>query len=233
MVEKVKEIKKDFKVPTMVELAKKKATAGLKQKPKEKKSQLPVLAAIILVLIVIIAFAVLFLMPKYKYSFNISGVNYVSNDFTPSEFFPAFKDNNSFLIIIDLKDNQSNTWMVNAMNLWLVALNADGKSVQSLVRLTDATGVPLSCSTNDSNIMSSRDISVVECNSMINDSAKSRVILTLSNENKAILENGRLEIFATGAGTVSNVNYYVIKQMYSDFDNTLAIVNERINGING
>ena len=230
MVDKVKKDKKEIIVPTIVELAKKKAT--LNKKPKEKKSSWPVLAIVVIVLLVIIAFAVLFLAPKYKYSFNISGVNFVSNEFTPSEFFSKFKDNNSFLVVIDVKAGETNSWVINSMNLWLIALNADGKSVQSLVRLTDSTGALISCATNDSNILSSRDIALDECNLMLSDLSKPKVILSLSNENKAVLSNNSLEIFATGADTVSNVNYYVIKQMYANFDSTLALVNERINGIN-
>lgn len=217
-------------VPSMVELAKQK-TAISKQKASQKKIPLPVLAGIVVVLLIIVAFAVLFLVPKYKYSFNISGVDFVSNEYTPSEFFSQFKDNNSFLIVVNLKDGQSNAWVVNAMNLWVVALNADHKQVQSLVRLTDSSGALKSCATNDSNLLSSRDLPLSECNAMLNTPAKAVVSITLSNENTALMSPNKLDVFSSGADTVSYVNYYAIKQMYSDFDRTLAIVNEKINSI--
>lgn len=228
MAESVKEKAAPIKVPTMVELAKSRAK---KEKAAQKKSNLPLLAVGVIVLLIIIVFAVLFLVPKYKYSFNISGVDFVSNDYTPSEFFPQFKDNNSFLVIIDVKEGQSNAWVVNAMNLWLIGLNSDGKHVQSLVQMVDFSGAPKSCATNDSNILSSRDIPLSECSSLINDPSKAKVVISLSNEDTVIMSNNRLDVLSSGTTTISQVNYFAIKQMYSDFDKTLALVNERINSI--
>jgi len=45
------------------------------------------------------------------------------------------------------------------------------------------------------------------------------------------MEKDKLTIFASGTKTISNVNYFVIKEMYADFDNILAIINEKINSV--
>ncbi|MCX6804061.1 MAG: hypothetical protein NTY48_05860 [Candidatus Diapherotrites archaeon] len=202
-----------------------------KDKPKKKNFAL-ILAVVVLVLIVILVVFALFFMPKYKYSFNNGGVEFVSNEFTPSEFFPKFRSNDSFVVSIDLKFGESNSWTVNAMNLWVVALNADKKNVHFLVRSFDAQGKIVSCMTNDANILSSRELSTSECGALLNDSNKGLVIIRLASEDSAVLSKNKLEIFASGTKTISMVNYIVIKEIYPDFDQLLAIINERINSVN-
>lgn len=199
---------------------------------KSKRNNAWIFAVLGVFLIAIIIFAVFFLVSGYKYSFNINGVDFVSNDYTPSGFFPEFKDHNSFVVVVDLMENEGNAWVVNSMNLWIVALNADHKKVQSLVRLTDSFGALKSCKTNDGNIFVSRDVPLEECNSLISNDSNPRIFIKLSKDNRAVLSKNSIVIYASDSSTISQVNYFVIKQMYANFDDVLAVVNERINAIN-
>ncbi len=196
-----------------------------------KPSPLLILASIALLLVIFFVIYSAFLTPAYKYSFNINGVDFVSNDYTPSEFFKSFNDNNSFVVSVDVVNNASNAWVVNSMNLWLIALNADKKEAILVVKNVNSNGEITNCLTNDSNVLVSRDLSSEECKVILNDSSKGQIVILLSDKDQILLEKNKITIFASGTKTISHVNYYAIKEMYVNFDNILAIINEKINSV--
>ncbi len=209
----------------------KKSTSSKKPSFLKNNSLVLILGGLALVLVILfLIYSVLFASP-YKYSFNISGVDFVSNTYTPSEFFKEFKDNNSFVVSVDVVDNASNTWVVNSMNLWLIALNADRKEAILVVKNVNSKGDINSCLTNDSNVFESRELSVDECKVMLSDSTKGQIVVALSNKDEVLMEKNKLTVFASGTKTISNVNYFAIKEMYLDFDKILAIINEKINSV--
>jgi hypothetical protein len=188
-----------------------------------------------LLVILIIAFLWIFLVflpSQYKFSFNINGVDFVSNEYMPSEFFREFKDNNSILVFVEAPNNAVDAWVANSMNLWLIALNADKKQAVLVIKNIDSSGKTLGCLTNDGNVLVSREMTVEECNLVENDFARAKIFIKLGSTNTVILSKNKLISIASGTKTISNVNYYAIKEMYADFDDVLAKVNERINSIN-
>jgi hypothetical protein len=81
-------------------------------------------------------------------------------------------------------------------------------------------------------VLVSREMTVEECNLVENDFARAKIFIKLGSTNTVILSKNKLISIASGTKTISNVNYYAIKEMYADFDDVLAKVNERINSIN-
>jgi len=189
------------------------------------------LALALLVIVLVMVYFLFFSQPSYRFSFDKSGVKFLSNEYTPSEFFKGMKDQNKFIVSIDLVDGNTSAWVVNSLNLWLVALNADHKETISLVKTVDAQGNILSCLTNDANVLVSRELSVQECTDLISDKNSFLVEINLAKEDKVILSKNKLQLFASGTKTISSVNYLAIKQMYPNFDDILAIVNGRINSV--
>jgi len=183
-----------------------------------------------IIIIALLWVFLVFLPAQYKYSFNINGVDFVSNEYTPSEFFPKFKDNNSFVIVVDAPNNVVDAWTANSINLWLVALNADQKEAILLIKNINSSGVA-GCITNDGNVLVSREINADDCSLLENDSQKARIFIKLSDSDKAVLFENKLVINSSGTKTISLVNYFVIKEMYANFDEILALVNEKINAI--
>ena len=193
----------------------------------------PVLILAIIALLLIVLFLIYsnFFASPYKYSFNINGVDFVSNEYTPSEFFKGFNDNNSFVVSVDVVNNASNAWVVNSMNLWLIALNADKKEAILVVKNVNSSGDITNCLTNDANVLESRELSSAECKLILNDETKGQIVILLSDKDQILLEKNKVTIFASGTKTISHVNYYTIKEMYSNFDNILAVINEKINSV--
>jgi len=227
-------VKKKVIEPEVVEVEAKAVLKIVQGKEKKKSivsSKRVFLALALVVLLLIFGYFLFFSQPTYRFSFNKSGVDFLSNEYTPSEFFKGMKDQNKFIVSIDLVDGNTSAWVVNSLNLWLVALNADHKETISLVKTVDAQGNILSCLTNDANVLVSRELSVQECTDLISDKNSFLVEINLAKEDKVILSKNKLQLFASGTKTISSVNYLAIKQMYPNFDDILAIVNGRINSV--
>ncbi|MFA5931299.1 MAG: hypothetical protein WC821_03225 [archaeon] len=186
----------------------------------------------VLVFLILLWFFVIFLPNSYRFSFQVDALQYQSNDYTPSEFFKLVRDNNSFVVSVELIDGNADPWVVNSMNLWLVGLNANKKHTISLIKTVDSFGNISSCITNDANVLSSRDLTSEECIAILNDSSNIRINLHKSIENKVVLYPKRAEIFAQKGEAFAIVSYSMIKNIFTDFDRTLAIINERINSVN-
>ena len=59
-----------------------------------------IFASVMLFLVILFLIYSIFLSNPFKYSFNINGVDFVSNEFTPSSFFKEFRKNESFLVSV-------------------------------------------------------------------------------------------------------------------------------------
>jgi hypothetical protein len=237
-----------FMVPTRhtaKELYEKQLLAKKKETPSSK--SLAFLVAVAVLLLIIVWVLIVFLPNQYRFSFTADGnickssvlgllgdpnCFYYSNDYTPTEFFKAARDENNFIVSVDLIDGNSDPWAVNSMNLWLVELNSKKKHTVLLIKSVDSFGNIASCLSNDGNVLVSREISGQECSSLLGDASKIRINLHFSGDNKVVFSANQADIFAQKGRTMSTVNYILIKGIDANFDRTLAIINETIGSIN-
>jgi len=190
-----------------------------------------IIVGIVVVLLVLAWLFVVFLPNQYRFSFNIDGLDYYSNEYTPAEFFGVVNDSNNFVVSVELVDGNADPFVVNTMNLWLIALNAKQKHTVSLVKTVDQLGAIKSCLTNDANVMMSRSLTAQECEFLLNDANAVHINLHKSTSNKVILYSKRAEIYSLSGKNMSNVSYAMIIQFYKDFDTLLQRVNEQINSV--
>ena len=216
-------------------ISKETESAGVKTKEGKKRlgrNQWLVLGGVALLLVIIVIAVLVFLPNQYRFSFTINALPYYSNEYTPSEFFNLAKNSDSVIVSVDLVDGNADPWTVNALNLWLIAFNADRKDVTSLVKTVDSSGNLKSCITNDGNILQSRDLNIQECLVFVNDVNSLKINLHKSNQNKVILSSNTADIYYQKGEASAIVSYSFIKNIYPNFDTTLAIINEKINGMN-
>jgi len=206
--------------------------AGRKQREAGFKKKILFLGAIAVFLIIVAWVFIVFLPNQYRFSFTVDDVPYYSNDYTPTEFFNIVKDSNSFVVSIALLDGNTDPWAVNSMNLWIVALNSNSKKTVVVTRTVDVFGDIKSCLTNDGNLMQSREISKDACLAILNDPSPTKINLHNGGDNKVILYPNRADIFAQSGRLNSTLNYLVIKNIFTNFDTTLSIINEKINAVN-
>jgi hypothetical protein len=183
----------------------------------------------IVVLLVLAWFFFVFLPNNYRFSFPIDGLNYYSNYYTPSEFFGLVRDSNSVVLSIEVVDQDLDVWAVNARQLWVVGLIFDKKEVIQIVKSVDSSGNLSYCSVNDSNVLQERKLSPEECLSFVSDSNYFSINLRRSSENKVVIEKNGVDIFSLKGESFTWVNYSVIKNVYSNFDQILAIFHEKKN----
>jgi hypothetical protein len=194
-----------------------------------KKNPLAFFACSALVLLVVLYFLLVFLPSQYKYSFNIDGVQFVSNYYTPSEFFSGLKDANSFVVVADLVDGNNDEFVGASERVWIIGLTANlqkrnalqNSKVVQLIRYTDSQGNAYKCFTNDGNISVGRMVSLEECNSIINDPVSYRILIGVGSENKAILSENKIEVFASKRSLLYNVNFIVVQQFVPDLEEIL------------
>jgi len=186
-----------------------------------------ILAAGVVVLLVLAWIFFVFLPNTYRFSFPVNGLTYYSNDYTPSEFFGLVRDSNSVIISVELVDNELDVWAVNAWQLWIVALVFDKKEVLQVVKSVDSFGNLQYCSMNDSNVLQERKLSAVECSAFLADSNYLSINIRRSSENKVILGRTSADIFAQKGESMTWVNYSMMKNVYSNFDQILAIFHEK------
>jgi len=198
----------------------------------QKNKKLVLLAGGVLVILVLLYVFLVFLPNWYRFSYKLNSLDYYSNEYTPSEFFSLIKEGSSFVVSVDLIDGNADPWNVNSLNLWLIALNADGKKAVSLVKTVDAFGNISSCITNDANVLSSRELNKEECTLLLDDSSSIKINIHKGPQNKVIFFTNSAEVYAQRGQSEALVNYSFIKQVYPNFDDTLAIINERINSVN-
>ncbi|MFA5357324.1 MAG: hypothetical protein WC308_00160 [archaeon] len=194
---------------------------------------------LILVASAIVVLAVLFLvlqsgiLTSYKFSFQRSGVQYYSNEYSPSEFFSAFKDVNEVYVSPEVIEGKTDQLVVNSMNIWQVVLISKGQSAIQLVRVYGGTGSSqegqlLYCHTNWGDTNKSVQISTQECNEILSDGGKMKVLIDKSGEDKVILSKGKMQIFYSNSQTVSSLNLKIIEQIYPDAAEIIKKINDII-----
>ncbi len=197
-----------------------------------KKKYLPIIGIII---IVIIAFVLTFSFLSNpcgisKFSFTIQGIPYCSNTYTPTSFFDEFTQNNTYYVSPILEESGADPLIANAMNLWQVVLIGNGKETVQLIRVK-VDGQISYCYTNKGDVQTAEQISLEECNSIINNKENTIVLLEEGRE-KIVMEKNKLQIYTSNSKVIGQVNFAVIKQFFPNAQTILDTVNEKIYGIN-
>lgn len=200
-------------------------------KPKKKLSKRDFIVPALIVLIVLaIVFFVFFYNP-YKYSFVIDGVSYVSNDYTPTDFFKSLRNESVVFVSPIMKENAADPLVLNALNLWQIVLIGNGISAVQLIREVDERGVLLRCHTNDGNVFSNRIVEKSECLDSLKTSANFVISFERSNSARAFMSPGKLVVYSP-MDSINAVNYSIMKQVFSNSEALVASVNEKIYGVN-
>jgi hypothetical protein len=207
-------------------------SANSKDNSKQKKKNIKLFLAVgVVILLLLVGLWYFSQAPSHRFSFTIDGAPFVSDTYTPSEFFKEFKASNNFIVSVDLVDGNATPWIVNSLNLWLIALNADKKTVASLVKTIDSQGNLNNCITNDANVLVSRTLTSDECNALLKDTNSIIVEIKSSNEDVVFLSKNKLEIRASSGKVATALSNASIKQFYPKFQELLDLINEKIGSI--
>lgn len=218
--EEINEKKDDFKET-------KKEKNNSSKKSFLQKNKLVVFGIIFVLVIVILFF---FFMNTYKYSFVLGGVKFVSNEYTPTEFFNEFKTKTTVYVSPVMLDTKADPIVVNALNLWQIVLIGNNINAVQLIRATNANGDILYCYTNDGNVHINKIISVQECNAIINDTKNTIVLIEAGNESKAVLSKNKLVVYSP-INSINSTNFSVMKQIFSNVEELVRLVNESVYGL--
>lgn len=218
--EEINEKKDDFKET-------KKEKNNSSKKSFLQKNKLVVFGVIFVLVIVILFF---FFMNTYKYSFVLGGVKFVSNEYTPTEFFNDFKTKQTVYVSPVMIDTKADPIVVNVLNLWQIVLIGNGVNAIQLIRATNENGNILYCYTNDGNVLMNKQITLNECNEIINDSKNTVILIEVGNENKAVMSKNKLVVYSQ-VNSINATNFSIMKQIFPNTEELIRIVNESVYGL--
>lgn len=210
----------------------KQKTKKKKQNPLKNKTNLIIIGIII---VAIIAFFVAFTISSNpcglaKFNFTIQGIPYCSNTFTPTTFFAEFKQNDLVYVSPILDEVGAEQLTANAMNLWQIVLIGNDINAVQLIRVRTDAGISY-CYTNKGDIKTAEQISIEECNTILNNPENAVVFIEEGRE-KVVMDGKKIYIYSSMNEVTSQVNFAVIKQIFPNAQTILSIVNEKIYGIN-
>jgi hypothetical protein len=191
------------------------------------KNKLLLFGIIFALIIVVLVF---FFINQPKYSFVLDGVKYVSNDYTPTEFFKEFKTKQTVYVSPVMLDTKADPIVVNALNLWQIVLIGNNIGAVQLIRTTNEHGTLLHCYTNDGNVYVNKQISLQECNAIINDANNVVILLEIGNEKKAVLSKNKLIVYSP-INAINATNFSIMKQIFPNAEEVVRIVNESVYGL--
>lgn len=190
------------------------------------KNKLIIFGVFFLIIIIVLLF---FFMNNYKYSFVLGEVRFVSNEYTPTDFFKEFKTKTRVYVSPVMKENGADPIVFNAMSLWQIALIGNGVEAVQLIRTTNENGNIIYCYTNDGNIYENKQITVQECNSIINDGNNFTVLMDKGNQSAALLTKNKLIVYSP-LNVINATNFSVIKQIFPNAEELVRLVNESVYG---
>ncbi len=115
------------------------------------------------------------------------------------------------------------------MNLWQIVLIGNKITPIQLIRVTENKEL-IYCYTNFGNVTDSNQISIEQCNSVLNN--KENFVIFIEEANTGVfLENNRMTISSSEV-QAGQVNFTVIKEIFTNAQEILDMVNQKIYGIN-
>lgn len=182
----------------------------------------------IVLLIVVSLFYFLFFYSPYKYQFDMGGVAFYSNYYTPSELGALINSKERIFVSPALIENNASALVVNSLNLWQVVLIMNDIDAVQLVRAHDESNNLLYCYTNNGDPLVNDKLEVNECNEVINNNF---VVFIESGRDRVVVEENSITVYSSG-NMSSYVNFAIIKSIFPNAQEALDIVNEKIYSIN-
>ncbi len=188
-----------------------------------------VITTILILIIIIIGglFLILTEIPFYKYSFEVNGVPYYSDYYTPGEFLQTIKQEEKVFVSPILREDEISLTTVNALLLWNVVLNINGVEVEQLIRVKEGNELKY-CYTNEGKVELNEQITVEECEQKLR--SDNWIILIEEGRERVIIDWKKVIVTSPEQRT-SMTNFAIIEEIFPNAREALEKVNQIIYGI--
>ncbi|MFA5764371.1 MAG: hypothetical protein WC915_06195 [archaeon] len=183
----------------------------------------------IVIILVLAVFYMLFFYSPYKYQFNVEGVTYKSNNYTPTDLDGIIK--NSKEIYLSPRIDEANDIIIAVKNItaWSQVLSNKHILPIQLIRVFE-NGSLKECYTNDGNVFVSNLITKDECNLRINN-ANNYVILFEFGKSEAIINANNL-VISSNRNDMYEYAFRVLENVFANARDIILLNNEIMAGIN-
>jgi hypothetical protein len=224
---KESKVKEDKVKESKVKEDKVKESKVKEKKQIDNKKAFFIIGALILVIIFSIYF--LFFYSPYKFNFNVEGVSYKSNFFTPLELNNKIKNSGEIFISPKVESDEDVIIATKVVTAWSQILLSKGIVPIQLIRVHE-NGALKECVTNDGNVLSVRQINAKECELIINNANNYSILFDFS-KNEVIIGPKTLKINSNKA-LIYDYSFRVLENIFPDAKEIITKNNEILAGIN-
>ena len=191
--------------------------------------------ALYIVLIVLIAAFVglgLFNVPSDSFSIKSEGVTFIAQKISPLDAIPLLAEEEDFIVspTIYASGNNANPFMLNGSNLFVVVLVGNQKNVTQVFRVVDSYQNLQYCLTNLGDVKTEVQLTVEECNKMLQKGEKVVFLLELPNsalQNPIVrISEKTVAIESNSIDAINNTSFTTLKAMFANAQEVLDKSNE-------
>lgn len=192
-----------------------------------------VIGIIIIALIVVLSLA---LIGSYSFVLAEKSVVFYSNDL-PIEFgLEQIAKQKNFLVAVEINESGVlNQYMANSQNLFSVVLIGNKKNAVNLLKVVSPdTGELSYCRTNLGDVQKDEELSVEECNAMINefDGVTIQVFFPDSSIGMAqVIVSDNIELHPSDADNIGIATFSILTKMFSNATDVVTSVNQIVGEI--
>jgi len=189
-------------------------------------------ASVLVVAMIVIVGAFVYLnldFGGYKYSLEKEGVLFYSNEMPVADSFSALRENKVFVIAPEfVEQGNENTYMVSAVTLFSTVLTAKGKDVILVARVLDEQGNLVSCQSNLGDFKTNAELSIEECNNLLNDSTNARIFISFPkalSKPEVVFSNNSASITPVSFQTINGISFAFLENLYPDSKQIIDTIN--------
>ena len=198
-------------------------------------SKLPIY--VILVFVIAVLAFVAFSGFQDPYLVSVDGVLFKGQGASPFELIPKLAKEGKFIVSAEIYQpgKAVNPLMSNASNLFVVVLIGNGKEVTQLIQAVDESGNLLFCETNFGDVKTQEQITVEQCNAMLNSSDKVVIEINFPNNELqsavATVSENRIVVQSNSNAAINNSAFTVLQTMFSNAQDVLDKSNDLVKSI--
>ena len=188
-----------------------------------------------IIIVILVLLSLIFFIPpipkEFAYEVNIENISVYSNLGHPSDLLKSFSNADTFVVspALDAKNVYANS-ATDSLLVFLGVLEGSQKKTISLIRKFNEDNELISCRTNYGDLKTDEEVSVQECNRILNQENAVKILISIPNNklNKTtvIIEDKMILINPKGTFDGSKASLLLLKAMFSNAEEILNKINE-------
>lgn len=204
----------------------------------DKKTAKTISIALAAIIIVTLVATYIYNSQEFRYRFERNNVLILSDTDNVPAMLDSYRGKSDFLLVTDFQGgNPETNYVFNSMLTLSVVLTGHDKNAITLLRVIDANGSLLNCSTNLGDYNSEVELSAGECTSFVENSNALKIFIKMPDsslqEPQIKLKGNEVFILPNSYSTANIACYTLAEMFYSDASDIINKSNILIGKLGG